>query len=85
MVGAGLGVASTAFLVRLAGGAGALLTGQETAGVLMAAVHTGAGGHQLAVRGQGHPSFRRVAGEGGAGGDEAIGHQALGQAVGTLH
>jgi len=51
----------------------------------MAAAHAGAGGYQLAVRGQGHPSFRRVAREGGAGGDEAIGHQAVGQAVGTLH
>ena len=37
-------------------------------------------GDQLAVAGQGDAPFGWVAGEGGLGGDQAVGHQALGQA-----
>jgi hypothetical protein len=50
----------------------------------MAATHTRAGSDQLTVGGHGHASFGRIAGEGGGGRHEAVGHQSQEHAVSTL-
>ena len=52
-------------------------------GILEAAAHAGTGLDQLAVHGDGQAAMVRVAGEGGAGGDQAVVHQGLDQAVFT--
>jgi hypothetical protein len=71
-----MGVAVAAFLAIFLGGAGALTGRKETICALIAAMHPGAGFHQLAVGGDAHAASRRIAWKRRRRGDDAIGHQA---------
>ncbi|MCE5207956.1 MAG: hypothetical protein LLG42_06540 [Chloroflexi bacterium] len=77
---ASLGVAGAAFFAILAGRARAGGGRQGTGRGLVDALGVGAGADQLAVGGHAHPSQGWVARKGGVGGNQSIGHQALGQA-----
>jgi hypothetical protein len=52
--------------------------------VLVATVHMGVGGNQLGIDSDTDPPFGWISGEGGVSGDEAVGHEGLGEAIGAL-
>jgi len=84
VVGASGGITGTAIVPIGAGRAGTGDTREEAGCVLMMAHHVGTRLDQLAVRGDADAATGRVAGEGGSGGNDAVGHQPQQQAVFTL-
>ena len=73
-------ITGATFFALLTGGTGTFWARLATIGGLMTAMYVRAGSNQLAIGRNTHPAPVRVAGKGGLGGDEIIGHQTLPQA-----